>query len=310
MQFTAFAEFGQFELSSAPCLSQRIYEAIWASLGSNYARDGYTDAKVYATAMALGRIFATQARLEAQLDPATALELLPDLEREYGLIVPATATLASRREALAAQMKLPKGCSAPNLEQALLDLLGSGFLDVWEVDAADAVLDPATPGPPGNFVAPTAARGVYKLPQALSLLGSQTFPLAHQDGTKAQLDELPEVGEALVLSPEHNTQRERVIVTAVVAGSPYNKVTAVLTKAHDDQDRVVRGPWPYWASTKRSSTIRVSAEVAADGIQRAALEALLGRLYRVVSTWWIAGSDGPFVLGTSPLGSTPFAGVP
>ena len=309
MQFTAFAEFGQFEFSSAPCLAQRIYEALWASLGENYARDGYTDAKVYATTMALGRLFATQARLEAQLDPARILELLPDREQEHGLVVPATATIASRRRALEAQMKLPKGCSLPNLLQALLDLLSDDFVDVWEVDAADAVTDPATPGAPGNFLASSAPRGVFQVPGALSLLGSRTFVIARLDGTRVDGTDLPEVGETVVLSPESNMQRERVTITATGTSGLYTTLTAVLTKSHEPGARLVRGPWPYWSSTKRSSTVRVSAEAAADGAQRKALDELLGRLYRAVSTWWIAGSDGPFLVGTSPLGSTPFATV-
>ena len=306
MQFTAFAEFGQFEFSGASCLPQRVYESLWANLGNNYARDGYTDAKVYATAMALARLFTAQQRLGAQIDPTTILELLPDREREHGLIVPATATIASRREALAAQALLPNGCSSPNLLQALDDLLGAAFVAVWEVDAASAVLDPASGGPPGNFVSASASRAVYKLPDPVTVLGSQSIRLAHVDGTKVQADEMPEVGDTLVLSPEHNTQRELVTVTAVTSGSPYNAVTVTVTKSHDEGDRVVRGSWPYWSSTKRSSTVRVTAEAAADGPTRASLEALLGRLYRAVSTWWIAGSDGPFILNSSPLNSTPF----
>lgn len=311
MQFTAFAEFGQFTFTGAPCLSQRIYETIWANLGDNYARDGYTDAKVYATAMALARMVTTQTRLDAQIDPATVLELLPDREREHGLIVPATATIASRRAALTAQARLPNGGTRPNVMQALTDLLGADFLSLNETAQADAVTYPVTPNTPGNFVKPSAPRRLFRLSVAVTApgeLNTDAVPwlVENLDGTTPTLAELPTVGEWLMVEPEHNTLLERVQVVASEIDAGQAQIYGTLTNPHHQYARVLAGPWPLWASTKRFTQVRVEEAAALDGPTRRSIDELLAKLFRAVSTWAVAGNDGPYELDASPLDITPF----
>lgn len=311
MQFTAFAEFGQFTFTGAPCLSQRIYNTIWANLGDNYARDGYTDAKVYATAMALARLVTTQRRLDAQIDPTTALELLPDREREYGLIVPATATIASRRAALAAQMRLPNGCTVPNVLQALADLLGADFVALNETAQADAVTFPATPNSPGNFVKPSSTRRLLRLSVAVTApgeLNTDAVPwiVEKLDGSTPTLADLPTVGEWMMVEPEHNTLWERVQVVASEVASGHAQIYGTLTHPHHAHARVLTGPWPLWASTKRRTQVRVDEAAALDGPTRRSIDELLAKLFRAVSTWFVAGNDGPYELDASPLDITPF----
>lgn len=308
MQFTAFAEFGQFEFSSAPCLSQRIYNALWADLGEQYSRDGYTDAKVYATAMALARLLKTQERLDAQILPATTLELLPAREAEFGIVVPATATIASRRAVLAARMKAALGCSLPNLQAALIDLLGEGFVELRTPTASEAVKYPATAGSIGNFVHPRTPRRLFQLRDNLSVLGSATVAILHVDGSVPTDDELPLQFETFVVEPEHNVLRERVEIQAIGTDSYGNcLLLANFTKAHHAGARIVCGPWPLWASTKRHTVVRVSEEAAIDGPTHKAIDALLARLFRAVSTWSVIGNDGPFLLDSSPLDITPLS---
>lgn len=305
MQFTAFAEFGQFEFSSAPCLAQRVYEAIWANLGDNYARDGYTDAKIYATAMALARAIRTRDRLEAQLRAETALELLPDREREYGLVVSATATIASRRRALAARMRLPAGDTLGNLLAALVDLLGDGLVAIRTTDQTDAATYPTTPGSLGNFVLPQVPKRVFQLQNNVSILGVRAEYILRLDGTVPTTAEMPAVGEVITIEPEHNTQRESVAVIAAGELGGNCLLAAAFTKAHPAGARIVCGPWPLWVSTKRTTLVRVTEDVTADATLLRHLHDLLARIFRAVSTWAVANNDGPFLLGVSPLGFTP-----
>ena len=317
MQFSAFSEFGGggFAFSSEACLSQRIYDALWANLGKNYARDGYTDAKVYATAMALGRLLAARAKLDAQLTPATTLELLPDREREHGLIVPATGTIASRRAALASQMLAAQGCARPNLLQALVDLLGAAFVELRHTDALVAATYPLTPNEPGNFVAPSSTRRLFRLTNSITAPGalntdSVAWRIEHLDGTTPERSEMPRPGEYVMVEPEHNTLRERVLVAGagVVLGEAI--VYGILTQPHHQHARVLSGPWPLWVSERRHTTVRVTTEVTDDGVLWRRLDELLGRLFRAVSTWSVNDNDGPFLLDESRLGVTPLVTPP
>lgn len=305
MQFTAFAEFGQFEFSSAPCLAQRVYEAIWANLGDNYARDGYTDAKVYATAMALARLLRTVDRLEAQLDPETVLELLPDREREHGLVVGASATIASRRQALAARMRLPAGDRLPALLGALQTLLGDGFVELQTTTQADAVTYPATAGSLGNFVLPRVPKRTFQLENNVSILGVRAERILRLDGTVPTDEEMPAVGEKVTIEPEHNTQRETVAVISAGRISDNCFLAATFTKAHPAGARIVCGPWPLWVSTKRTTLVRVTEDVTDDATQLRHLHDLLARIFRAVSTWAVVNNGGPFLIDVSPLGFTP-----
>ena len=312
MQFSAFASFGGggFAFSSSPTLARRIYDALWANLGTSYARDGYTDARVYATAMALGRLLAAQGRLDAQIDPATVLELLPDREREHGLIVPATATIASRREALAAQMRLPNGCSTPSLLQAVIDLLGAGFVEFRYTDALSAVTYPDPPGAPGNFCDSRTTRRLFRL-RAISTapaeLNTALVPWSVEavDGTAVPLAELPQPGEYVVVEPENSALRERVLVAKVDVSAGVARIYGALTNPHHQHARVLAGVWPLWTSTRRHTTVRVTTAVTNDGAQWRRLDELLAKLFRAVSTWSINDNDGPFLLGSSRLGVTP-----
>lgn len=304
MQFTAFSEFGQFEFSGAPCLAQRVYNALWADLGEQYARDGYTDAKVYATAMALARMLTTQARLDAQIHPSTALELLHDREVEYGIVVPATATIASRRAELAARMKAALGCSLPNLQAALTDLLGDDFVETRTHTASDAVKYPATAGGIGNFVHPRTPRRLFQLRDNLSLLGLKSAAILNVDGTVPTDADMPSLGETITVEPEHNTLRESVTVLAAGTAGSACYLQATFTKAHHAGARIVCGPWPLWASTKRHTVVRVSEAAATDGPTHRAIDGLLARVFRAVSTWSVAGDDGPFELDASYLDIT------
>lgn len=312
MQFSAFASFGGggFAFSSAPPLARRIYDALWANLGASYARGGYTDARVYATAMALGRLLAAQGRLDAQISPTTALELLAAREREHGLIVPATATIASRREALAAQMRLPLGCSTPNLLQAVIDLLGAGFVEFRHTDALSAVTYPDPPGAPGNFCDPRTTKRLFRLRANITApaeLNTALVPWSVEavDGTAVPLAELPQPGEYAVVEPENSALRERVLVAKVDVSAGVARIYGALTKPHHQHARVLAGVWPLWTSTRRHTTVRVTTGVTDDGVARRRLEELLAKLFRAVSTWSLIDNDGPFLLSSSRLGVTP-----
>jgi hypothetical protein len=311
MQFSAFAPFGLASFSGKVPLARRLYEALWSNLNGagkaeNFARGGYTDARVFATAMALARWLTVARKLEAQLRPETVLELLASREDEHGLVVPVGATIAERRLALQVQMRLGLGGSYGNLRQALEDTLGAAFVELGQLPEGSQVSVPADPSPgPGYFIEPQAPRRLFRLRDNLSLVGPRIVAIVRLDGTVPTDEELPLVGESFVVEPEHNVLRERVEILAIGTSPPDCLAYASFSKAHHAGALLVTQPWPYWLSNRRHWVVRLTLEAAQDAETRRRADELMGKLVRGVSTWSLTGNDGPFLLGTSPLGITP-----
>lgn len=315
MKFSAFAPFGLGGFSGRVPLARRIYDALWANLNGagraeNFARGGYTDAKVFATAKALARWLTVACKLDAQLRPGTVLELLAAREDEHGVVVPVGATIAERRTALQVQMRLGLGGSYGNLRQALEDTLGGAFVELRQLPAGSQVNVPADPGPgPGYFIEPQAPRRMFRLRDNLSLLGPRVVALLRLDGTVPTDVELPLVGESFVVEPDHNVLRERVTIDAIGTLAPDCLLYATFTRPHHAGALLVTQPWPYWISTRRHWVVRLTPEAALDAETRRRVDELMHRLVRGVSTWSLVGNEGPFELGESPLGVTPLSVV-
>lgn len=314
MRFSAFSPFGQNPFSSAEPLGRRVYEAIWSNLNGggaqNFARDGYTDARVYMEAMAIARLLAAAQRLGDQIRPDRVLELLAEREDEHGIVVPVSATIAERQAALGAQMRLQLGSGRANLSQALRDLLGAAFVEVRQLPGASLVTAPADPASgPGNFSLPAGPRRLFKLrDNHSSPLGELVgLPYLNLDGSNVASEQRLLVGEVLVLEPEHNTLRERVTVEDELTdntGVHFAFVTP--TQPHHAGALLTTAPWPFWVSTRRHWIVELTPEASLDAETRRRTDERMAQLVRGVSTWSIVGPGGPFLLDESPLGVTPF----
>lgn len=312
MKFSAFAPFGLGGFSGRVPLARRLYDALWANLNGagraeNFARGGYTDARVFATAKALARWLTAARKLDAQLRPETVLELLAAREDEHGLVVPVGATLAERRAALQVQMRLGLGGSYGNLRQALEDTLGDAFVELRQLPTGSLVNVPADPTTgPGYFIEPQIPRRLFRLRDNLTVLGDHVVAILHLDGSVPTDDELPLQFETFVVEPEHNVLRERVEIQAIGTDSYGNcLLLANFTKAHHAGALLSTQPWPFWLSTRRHWLVRLTPEAALDAETRRRADELMHKLVRGVSTWSLLGNDGPFEIDVSPLGVTP-----
>jgi hypothetical protein len=319
MHFSAFTEFGLDDFTGEAPLAERIYEALWSNLTGggrvpNYSKNGYTDAKVYATAMALARWLATAQRLDAQIDPDTVLELLTEREWEHGLVVPANATIAERRAALKAAMAAvpAEGWTFGTMQQALVDLLGSAFVDLRQLPGSSIVNTPADPSPgPGNFAAPSVQRKIFRLKEnASTFIGSSwNWAYEHLDGSAPTDAEALAEGELVVIEPEHNTRRERCVVEDDLGldNTGVRAAAFTFTKTHHAGALITTQPWPYWVSTRCHWIVQLTAAAAVDAETRRRVDELMARMSHATSTWQIQGDDTPFLLDTSPLDVTPLS---
>lgn len=316
MRFSGFAPFGLDSFSSRVPLAKRLFDTLWANLNgsgkaTNFARGGYSEAKVFATAMALARWLLLAQRLQEEVDPERVLFLLEAREEEFGVVPPLRATIAERRAALQVQMRLGLGGSYGTLRQALEDTLGVDFVELRQLDPGDTVNVPDDPSTgPGLFTEPVGPRYYYRLRNNLSVLGLRSVVIEHLDGSTPTDEQVPQPGEFLVVEPEHNVLRERVEVLAAGPVGDTGYLLATFTKPHHAGAILTTQPWPYWASNRRHWVVRLTPSAALDAETRRRTHELMGKLVRGVSTWNVVGSDGPFLLGTSPLGATPFASAP
>lgn len=115
--FSAFSPYGLLAFSSRDTNARKIYDSLMGNAGEAYAADGAFAADAYAMAREAAAAQATLDRVANHRNPLKAQELLPELEREYGLAPQPTATLAQRRQALADKQRLLFGAR----EQAVRD---------------------------------------------------------------------------------------------------------------------------------------------------------------------------------------------
>jgi len=298
--FSAFTPLGLLAFSGAPSKGEKIYRALRANAGGTtvYAATGHHDAKLYAQAMTFARAHATAARMGLQARPTKATDLLPILEEDYRVAVPADATLSERRAAVAARARLSRGAARQHVESALTALLGADFTALLTNATPD--LFPADPEASviGLWAKPTVERKLVRLTSSVAILGSPVV-CTYEDVT----GESPtiHVGEKLIVQPENVALAERVTVTAAGAGT----FTATFTKSHDVGSLASTSPWPLWVSSIRHALVHVASAASSNAETRRKINDLMSRAARVVSTWSIVGSLGPFTLDESTLDNTP-----
>lgn len=142
-----------FKLGSGISYVETENQAMLTSLRKGYKPDDETAhaAEVYAHALVLASIWATNNRLRNQALPLKMLEALPMWEEICSLRPANNARDIDRRSAVAAKLRGAAGNTLGDITEALAELLGTAFVAIDVVDPTDEVVYwPAEyPGPPG-----------------------------------------------------------------------------------------------------------------------------------------------------------------
>jgi hypothetical protein len=319
MKTSAYTPTGLLKLRGDEPLARRLHKATRTALGTELAGQpaSFADCFAYALALAVARGATLLERAFGQMLPSDVTDLLSAQEDEYGLIPAPTASITTRRKALAARMLLPGGAGRLNVENALKALLGSRFVAYRTTAPAErGMWPPALGSGPQNLATPDVARKLVRIVKPISVgLGApQTVaytpvePLA-PPGTPHTL----QIGDRVLVEPEIVARAEVVTVEDLVAnGLPAFK--AVFNQAHEPGSWATTMPFPIWTSTQRYALVVLDAASALDPEVRRQVHELMDRIARGVSTWAIVQATapsqaGPFLLDKSPLGATPLGAI-
>ena len=309
-RFSAFNPFGQLRFSGRASHSELIYKEIVAALGGG---ENYTDdfdslamARAYANAMAFGRLKYALERAGSQFRPSRVLELLPELEAEYGLVPEPGASIAQRRAELVVAAWIARGARRTNVEAVLAQLFGEGTVQYLTVALADVAMSLGSPAQRGIYVKPGTPRMAFKLNAAAV---RTNVPVTVQATLVAGDGVAPAVGSRIVIDPADHGRVEAVTVTAVTLVGSLLTLTATFTKAHIAGTVLVTGRHPNIVTNKRHNLFVVSADDVRSNRMRRRLDRAAYRLLRGVSTWSVTDGSGPFKVGVGRLGITTIGAV-
>ena len=305
---SAFTPLGQLTLSSDPSHAERFYDVLIAGLGENYNVDvgSRAEATCYARALRLGHIRYLLEHAGKQIDPSCLDEMLADREHEYGIVPGPNASMPARRGTVAARKLLPRGARREAVEDALRSLLGAAFVAYRTTHPSEIVNWPVGLGDqPQNLVLPTVPRKTARTvnPIMIGLGSAQSVNCAGVDPR----DNAFVVGDVVTVEPEILGITE--VVTVIDANQ--DGFTAVFNNPHSPGCLVTTAPYPLWTGSQRASLIIVKPTYAIDPETRRKVDELMQRIARGVSTWCVVQETtptqaGPFLIGHSPIGATPF----
>lgn len=280
-RFSAFTPFGMLAFSSRPSHGETIYRAYVAALGGQYSTEpgSASEARVYANAMGLARARYTLDRARNQLDPWRTVELLPVREHEYGIIPGLEDTVEDRQAAVAAKMRLARGCSRPELERSLLTLLGEDFVALRTIGIDDAEVFPSDPSQQNFADAFTPRKAVRISGRIFPGQRTLSYEAADPHGPAVVL----EPGDVLTVDPGNSGLVEVVTVEDATEA----KVAATFLRVHEPGSYATTQPYPWWASTVRHVNAIVTDEAAVDPETRRKVTDLLDTVLRGVTTWGI-----------------------
>lgn len=313
-RFSAFTPFGQLAFSSKLSMADRIYRAMKGAVSDAFDMSVGThqEAKVYAAARGMARAGMALVRAGNQAQFAKATDLLPLLEADYDLTPGAIDNINTRRVRGAAAERLSRGAALENIVASLRTILGSSFLAVRTLTAAEATVYPVAPYGDArvNALLPTAQARHVKLTNGATAAGGLLVGYTNLDPTRGEVALL--AGDVVMVQPENSGLSEKVTVIAVTGSGSTRQFAATFARAHDVGAIVTTMPWPYQWSTKRSYLIVVAAGAAIDINLRRLVDEFMSRVVPATSQWAIvqpttqgALTVGPFTLGTSPLGAVP-----
>lgn len=306
-----FSAFNSTHFTSKPSYEERIYAEMVKSLGSgkNYSIefDSLVAARLYANAMAFGRCKYAIERLGQQFRPSRALENLPLLEREYGLVPEPKASIAQRRAEVVVAARVARGARRSNVEAILRDMFGDDFLEYVTTPIADAIVSPADPTETGVYERPGSPRAAFALLVPVARIGTPiTVGLRRLAGTSAAL----RVGARVTVDSGDYGRTEAVEVTAVATAGEQINLTATFTKPHNRGVVLATGRHASQYTSKRHNLFVLSAAAARDAHARRRLHRVARRLLRAISGWSVVDTSGPFRIGQGQLGITTVGALP
>src|ERR1041384_5986352 len=161
-----FSAFQSTHFTSEPSHQEKIYDEMVRLLGSgqNYTDDfdSFAMARVYAFAMAFGRVKYELERAGSQFRPDLALGLLPALGGERGLVPEQGASISERRRDLAVAMRVARGAKKTNVDSVLVELLAADFVKYITVPVGSAVLSASDPRTTGVYDPPGTPRTIWR----------------------------------------------------------------------------------------------------------------------------------------------------
>lgn len=328
--FSRFTPYGHLRFSSAKPIGEAIFDSMVKSYGApneNISDDPNSIAQIrlYAQAMGLARWQNNTEHAGNQYLPFKADELLPTLEAEYGVVVPADSTTYERQTVLARRMRKPRGAQRSSLTSTLSEVLGDdyiGFYTVPETGPEAAVTRPTDAdlgeGGANLQVKHTTPIKLGRINESFALAAGVTLTFEHVGG---DITGALAPGSFIVVAPGKVGIQEFVQldlsgpVTVNADGSGTFKIgSRPYPKAHGAGAYFTTGRYHYLVSTRREAIIVVSAAAARNRAKRDLVHEVMSRNTRGVDLWSIVeevspGIIGPFRVGVSPLGSTPLGEI-
>ena len=306
MKFSAFTKFGHLRFSGKPARGEVFYRQLTNTLGDGFASELGTavEAQKFALSMAMARAAGTIERAANQKYPRRCIEMLPVLERVYGVHPGVNETIGERQTAIAAKMARTRGASYGDITTALSEALGPDFVAYRQTTQAEAHEHPADPATGAIWQAPRLRSKIFTLDQ-YALTGVHTVAYSAVESGQAV-----ELGDQLMVSPENQATLERVTATASTAST----FTASFTRTHEAGATAISGWFPYDLSTVRHVLIIITRAAAEDARKRRLVNEVMRRIVRATMTWDIApvsglgdGMTAAFTTNDAVLGRTGYA---
>lgn len=313
---STFTPFGSLMFSYRPSRAHAIYDAMIRNLGGAFdtTPGTHVEASVYARARSIARARNAVDRANNQYDGAKAIEMLPGLERDYGIVPKETDTLLTRQQNVAAAQILSRGgATYQGLYNALLALLGSSFLALRAPASGDVHLS-SSPSPVGNFTNPALPIQQLVFPDPIAPGSNVVARYQNADPTQAPVS--LQAGAGLIVDPGNSGRIEAITIGSVGVGT----ITATFANGHDVGTLASTQNFANWWSTQRTLLVIVAADgTATDPTKVGQINRFMDRACRGVTQWAIAignttgphqvGTTGPFVIGGSGLGTTTLGSI-
>jgi len=317
VKYSLFAPKGLYANKAGKPLAEAIYDTAIGLFAKYDERNGalattpgsLVDLVCFTTAITFARIATSLDKADGERFAAGAYYLLAQIEAEHGLQHGADDTLKTRRAALAAAKRAPRGSARAELTAQLQEAFGEDFFGLYIPTSADAVVWPADLGDdPQLLLAESVERKIVQIVPSISTgLG------ASQQVRYTPLDLVPTsehslaIGDRLVIEPENLGRAEVVTVEGLAIGDPELYFTATFQQAHEPGALATQMPFPAWTSTQRAILVALNETVALDPVRRGKADELLDRILSGVTTWAICPTNGsgtirPWTIGDPVFG--------
>jgi hypothetical protein len=307
-----YAPPGMREFSGREPIGKRLHLDKLRNYGAdkNFPDDENLKGKLFADAMIEAVVWRLMERAHAETQPRSTQTFLPVHEFQNGLVPFVGETDAARRNRVALFTSLTLDGRVSTIDAALRELLGDKLafyrtrrlneLTSWDRDADDR--------PHRNYPGRSTPIRVMRTVAGVAKIGEPLIiPVEFVGGDPEPYT----VGQVVMADGGSNARAERITIEAITDTT----ITATFQFPHDTGTTLTSAHFPRASSSKRMHHIVLNDEWALDPNTRAEINQLMHRLIKGPAIWQIqqavtASTAGPFIIGTSPIGVTPFDEVP